>query len=432
MTARANFNYLYAIVFVALASYNFYRIFSNYDKKSSSSKSHAAATNVLGRKNISSALINNVTIGNDKNLNTGETHDDNLDDITYSYTNNDSTMSTASHTWLRYSKGSQFLNNMDSIYNSSSSEHELLQKCLNLSLPLTNSDPSECWPLTYIMPSFPTSGSQLFNLLINNITYPLHTRMTQYKREGNGTRIYHLATDNAGKDGLIIHARYNDSLAYPLMKKSVLFKTHMGFGEKGKTKEQLVFSSRDQHTLHGVVRIARNPGDHILRNKFRWTRNGKRCKSLNKSGDECFLKMAQPTCRQIFSNDAGKAYVRFHKFWDRADLNLPQIFVYYEHASQKATVHKAMSTMFHFFDFYSQTNYYMENFYKEENIKQLRGIVKEPAYEQGTLMARVCGKKIARKVHDMTKEISERLGYVFDNETATWVIRKAVHIQSDS
>ena len=96
------------------------------------------------------------------------------------------------------------------------------------------------------------------------------------------------------------------------------------------------------------------------------------------------------------------------------------MYVYYEHASQKATVHKAMSTMFHFFDFYSQTNYYMENFYKEENIKQLRGIVKEPAYEQGTLMARVCGKEIARKVHDMTKEISEILGYVFDNETATW------------
>ena len=151
------------------------------------------------------------------------------------------------------------------------------------------------------MPSFPTSGSQLFNLLINNITYPLHTRMTQYKREGNGTRIYQLATDNAGKDGLNIHARYNDSLAYPLMKKSVLFKTHMGFGEKGKTKEHIVFSSRDQHTLHGVVRIARNPGDHILRNKFRWTKNGKRCKSLNKSGDECFLKVARPTCRQVFS-----------------------------------------------------------------------------------------------------------------------------------
>lgn len=86
MTARAN--YLYAIVFVALASYSFYRIFSNYDKKSSS-ESHTAATNVLGRKNISSALIKNVTIGNDKTLNTGETHDDNLDDITYSYTNND-------------------------------------------------------------------------------------------------------------------------------------------------------------------------------------------------------------------------------------------------------------------------------------------------------------------------------------------------------
>lgn len=129
MTARAN--YLYAIVFVALASYSFYRIFSNYDKKSSS-ESHTAATNVLGRKNISSALIKNITIGNDKTLNTGETHDDNLDDITYSYTNNDDSTTTASYAWLRYSKGSQFLNNMDSIYNSSSSEHELLQKCLNL------------------------------------------------------------------------------------------------------------------------------------------------------------------------------------------------------------------------------------------------------------------------------------------------------------
>ncbi|GFH53737.1 predicted protein [Chaetoceros tenuissimus] len=429
MIARAH--YLYAVVFVALAGYNFYRIFSNYDKKSSS-KSHAAATNVLGRKNVTNAVANSVTIGNDKILNTGDLHDDlrgkeKVDDKSHPHTNYDSTTTeeASSNDLLRYSKGSQFLNNMDYVYNSTSSESKLLQKCLNLSLPLTNSDPSECWPLTYIMPSFPTSGSQLFNLLINNITYPLHTRMTQYKREGDGAPTYQLATDNTGKDGLIIHSRHNDSsLAFPLMKKAVLFKTHMGFGEKGKSKEHHVFSARDQHTLHGIVRIARNPGDHILRNKFRWTKNGKRCKSLNKSGDECFFKRAQPTCKQIFANDAGKAYVRFHNFWDRTDLNLPQIYVYYEHASQKATVHKAMSTMFRFFDFYSQTNYYMKTFYTEEKIEQLRSIVKEPEYEQGTLMARVCGKDIARKVHDITKEFSERLGYVFDNETATWSLEK--------
>ncbi len=53
---------------------------------------------------------------------------------------------------------------------------------------------------------------------------------------------------------------------------------------------------------------------------------------------------------------------------------------------------------------------------------ELAGIVKEPPYEQGTLMAQICGKDKARLLHEATKDVSQKLGYVFDYDSATWAL----------
>ncbi len=45
---------------------------------------------------------------------------------------------------------------------------------------------------------------------------------------------------------------------------------------------------------------------------------------------------------------------------------------------------------------------------------ELAGIVKDPPYEHGTLMAQVCGKDKARLLHESTKEVAKKLGYVLD------------------
>ena len=51
---------------------------------------------------------------------------------------------------------------------------------------------------------------------------------------------------------------------------------------------------------------------------------------------------------------------------------------------------------------------------------ELESIPKDPSYVHGSLYAKFCGKDNARKLHSLTKDVSEKLGYVFDHETATW------------
>ena len=44
-------------------------------------------------------------------------------------------------------------------------DHALLEKCLQLKLPLTKDSPKECWPRMFISASYPTSGNELSRLL---------------------------------------------------------------------------------------------------------------------------------------------------------------------------------------------------------------------------------------------------------------------------
>lgn len=54
--------------------------------------------------------------------------------------------------------------------------------------------------------------------------------------------------------------------------------------------------------------------------------------------------------------------------------------------------------------------------------QKVNDFVREPMYAQGGLVAKVCGVGVARRVHKLTKELSERLGYVFDKENGVWAL----------
>ena len=61
-----------------------------------------------------------------------------------------------------------------------------------------------------------------------------------------------------------------------------------------------------------------------------------------------------------------------------------------------------------------------------QQLDQVKAMVKEPEYEHGTLMARVCGVDVARNLHRKTKKYTENLGYVFDYKSGHWSLREDV------
>ena len=73
----------------------------------------------------------------------------------------------------KYTESSEYINNTLNFYaNKSTSQHndiDKLKKCFNLTLPLKESDPIECWPKMIIIPSHPTNGSGLARTLLQRV-----------------------------------------------------------------------------------------------------------------------------------------------------------------------------------------------------------------------------------------------------------------------
>jgi hypothetical protein len=56
-------------------------------------------------------------------------------------------------------------------------------------------------------------------------------------------------------------------------------------------------------------------------------------------------------------------------------------------------------------------------------VDRVKAMVKEPEYEHGTLVARICGVETARVLHQATRAYSQKLGYAFDSETGHWSLK---------
>ena len=335
---------------------------------------------------------------------------------------------------------------MAKIYSSGSHDLSTLKRCFQLTLPLKPTDPIECWPSIIILPSHPTNGSGLARLLLQH-AIGLNAFLDQYghtaqKKRRGVTKFYdfynlfqvnnnHNNHKNPKKRlpekqmfSISSSCKTNEtslkeSFPIPLMNHPAIFKSHLGI-----TKEDFklkfggkLFGGGVTDTSHvtervkgadGVIRLARNPGDQILRNSIRWGNQ----ETYNQDKDvkeEWFNENAHKVCKNIFSS----TYLRFHSNWNSIDDDaIPQITYHYEHFSDPTHVMKATEKVMRFLNVAVQHDDIIGD--------KLADLIDEPTYTHGTLMSKICGKEDARKLHAATRNVTEKLGYVFDYEAATW------------
>lgn len=115
-------------------------------------------------------------------------------------------------------------------------------------------------------------------------------------------------------------------------------------------------------------------------------------------------------------------YRAFHSFWNDIKLNSPEMIIHYEHITSKNKVSAAIQSVLKFLNSVAPVENYM-NTNNIEKIRWARDVIREPKYNHGTLVSRVCGTKVARLVHDATKKYSAKLGYEFDDDTGFWTLK---------
>ena len=290
-------------------------------------------------------------------------------------------------------------------------------RCANLSLPLQRSDPRDCWPRTIMLASHATSGNELFQDLLDSFIIGSDISMSQYRElPKRKDALFDVFRTENGHTDLRVWGTLNTSSAIPFMRRPVIFKSHMcqSSSTTQRNKESASLNSaKDDGTLTAIIRMARNPGDQILRNHFRWHNHA----CYNK-GDECFHQQAKKYCRSLKS--LSKTYVAFHSYWDEFDPEVPQMIIHNEHITSKDKIEEEVLGVIKFLDNLTPEIDYSKFFRTD----QMKDVIKEPKYVHGTLVAEVCGKEVSRQVHDATKQYSEKLGYVFDDENATWSLNQ--------
>merc|ERR1711862_947946 len=125
--------------------------------------------------------------------------------------------------------------------------------------------------------------------------------------------------------------------------------------------------------------------------------------------EKCFLQHARHFCNSVLIDN----YNNFHSFWDKVDNRIPQIFVPYEMFSNHS---QAPQLIEHTLNFLNETRFDKNSTLK----KAMSDIIVEPNYRHGSLFARMCGKEKARRLHLRTNATTEKLGYIFDDESASW------------
>lgn len=282
--------------------------------------------------------------------------------------------------------------------------------CTGYSLPFTTTDvPNECWARIFLLPSYPTSGNELVHVMFQRLT-----GLVSFNSFPIGQAAFDLSTPT--HTGLTMSydeeelCQPNNTLRIPVAGQVLLSKNHYR-NQTGGPNPQLFHSTQEQRhgslpgNIAGIVRLARNPGDHLLRNFFRWDHR-------NCHDDSCFYKNAKSTCRILGS----KAFDwnQFHSYWNDYDSTVPQMILHYEEVASRATASRVFRELIEFVAAEESEPGTMK--------KKVLEFVREPTYEQGGLVAKVCGVKVARRVHKLTAEYSSRMGYEFDNERGVWLL----------
>lgn len=210
------------------------------------------------------------------------------DDVqVYNVTTDDDNVQTASITKVEsHVAQTHYLENLNSNHT-----------CFNQSLPLTQQSPRECWPYLTILPSHATSGSKLFQ----DIWELFGTSMSQYNEPPR--KIDKLFSfDNLDVYGSLKTVPYGQP---------VVFKSHVSQSKKKPRRQEMkemLHRIKKMGLLHGIIRMARNPGDQLIRNSFRWGSQDKYCKSHKshyESEFDCFLQKSKRMCHK-FSRTRGE------------------------------------------------------------------------------------------------------------------------------
>lgn len=304
--------------------------------------------------------------------------------------------------------------------------------CDTLSLPLhsDSSIPPKCWPRFILLPSFPTGGNELAQNLFQEVTglltgtiYGDGLEMSFFRR---GPVIPRKVTTQITSEKPVTDFEvymnhtlpcHSSFLTLPFKNRAAVVKTHYPVLSFRYNQSSQTWSNNDPDPtsggiLSGVVRLARNPGDQMFRNNYRWN-SGTDGYCREKS---CFIEKAKPYCKSMNMN-LGK-WIGFHEYWNHYNSSIPQIVLHYEHLSQPQLSPNAMRRMLAF------ANETLDSELKKRFTlgEVVQKIIKPPDYEHGTLLAEVCGVDTARYLHNQTKHITTKLGYQFDEETGVWTL----------
>jgi len=278
-------------------------------------------------------------------------------------------------------------------------------KCSLLKFPLKKAlshlnVPSECWPRLVIVPSFPTSGSSLVRNIFSVSTGLAHG--SHYKKEGEN--VFDFGGDSIFGTQFFTHSIKvcNGNLRLPYSGRVAFVKTHSKFFKH--------FSNESSEAVlqpSFIVRLVRNPGDNLLRNVARWRQHGK---NRNNDDFQSFSKRARSFCRDV--PVYADKWVEFHESWEEGakKLGIPIINLMYEHVLNLNLVKQAMKKVIEFVG---------ENSVYDVNYTQ---VLRLPSYVHGTLVKEVCGKEMARKLNEKTRNVSENLGYTFNFTEGVWKI----------
>lgn len=154
-------------------------------------------------------------------------------------------------------------------------------------------------------------------------------------------------------NNLQVFGRLDDPRPLPFLQSPVLFKSHISQSTSNERRLEMATLVQDalmNDKLHGVMIMARNPGDQLLRNNYRWKyansrtlvqgKNGNN-KTLVKhghihfkrndspcTGEECFYENAKKLCGSLESQ-AKQSFIPFHSFWKMIDLgDIPRTVVH--------------------------------------------------------------------------------------------------------
>jgi len=294
-------------------------------------------------------------------------------------------------------------------------KRDQLTKCGDAVLPLSiTSVPNEkCWPRLAILPSYPSSGNTLVRQLFTAVTGLIGGAIkTKSKVKRNEKPFF-----NFGKYDIQIYKGRQQicheengtkitNIEIPYQGRIALTKTHYPFTHNPRPRNneydlyhKAFKSGCSKHFVTHVIRLARNPGDHVLRKILRFD------KDEDQGVDFVCNHMVPGVTQQL---------IDFHNFWSQSySSNIPQLVVHYENFSNKTRAPASMQKILEFVD---------ETELKEGGtiVEKMANIITDPGYKQGALLAQYCGLNTARKVHDQTKEITKQLGYIFDEKLGEW------------